>query len=414
MTSLLSTRKANSAFRTLTVSPATSKDFSSNDFLSLSTSPILRTAYLSELNSHPNFRLGSGGSRLLDGNSFYAEQLEKEIAEFHGAEAALLFNSGFDANEGFFACVPQNGDAVVYDAFIHASVHEGMRLSRARRKIMFEHNSVEDLRRVLSEYLRDEDVRKGERNIFVAVESLYSMDGDLCPLREIIELVERMLPSGNGHVIVDEAHSNGIYGPQGRGIVCSLGLEDKVFARLHTFGKAIGCNGAAILCSPLTREYLINYARPLIYTTAMSFPSLAAIKVVYDLMKNGTTEPLISHLNSLIAHMYEQLLSLQPLIMQSSLLLLPQALPNSPIFALLTPEPRSLAKWCQGVGFVVRPIVPPTVPEGTQRVRVCLHAGNSKQDVDALVENIRGWLVVRGRVKLVEEKVESMELKARL
>jgi 8-amino-7-oxononanoate synthase len=243
MSSLLSTRKANSALRTLTISPATSKDFSSNDFLSLSTSPILRTAYLSELNSYPNFRLGSRGSRLLDGNSLYAENLEKEIADFHGAEAALLFNSGFDANEGFFACVPQSGDVVVFDAFIHASVHEGMRLSRAGRKILFEHNSVEDLGRVLSELLRDEKVQKGERNVFVAVESLYSMDGDLCPLRELIELVERMLPSGNGHVTVDEAHSNGIYGSRGRGVVCSLGLENRIFARLHTFGKAIGCNG---------------------------------------------------------------------------------------------------------------------------------------------------------------------------
>jgi 8-amino-7-oxononanoate synthase len=243
MSSLLSTRKANSALRILTVSPPTSKDFSSNDFLSLSTSPVLRTAYLSELTSHPDFRLGSSGSRLLDGNSLYAENLEKEIAEFHGAEAALLFNSGFDANEGFFACVPQRGDVVVYDAFIHASVHEGMRLSRAGRKIMFEHNSVLDLERVLSELARDEEVRDGERNVFVAVESLYSMDGDLCPLKEIVELVERMLPNGNGHIIVDEAHSNGIYGSQGRGVVCSLGLEDRVFARLHTFGKAIGCNG---------------------------------------------------------------------------------------------------------------------------------------------------------------------------
>jgi len=243
MASRLKTRKANSAFRTLTICPPTSKDFSSNDFLSLSTSSILRTAYLRELASHPNFRLGSGGSRLLDGNSIYAEGLEKEIAEFHGSETALIFNSGFGANEGFFACVPQEGDVVVYDAFIHASVHEGMRLSRVGRRVKFEHNSVSDLERIFSDLLEDEKIRKGERNAFVAVESLYSMDGDLCPLKEIVELVEEMLPNGNGHIIVDEAHSNGIYGSQGRGIVCSLGLEDRVFARLHTFGKAIGCNG---------------------------------------------------------------------------------------------------------------------------------------------------------------------------
>ncbi len=139
--------------------------------------------------------------------------------------------------------MPQEGDAVVYDAFIHASVHEGMRLSRAGKRVKFEHNSVSGLEKVLSGLLQDEKILEGERNVFVAVESLYSMDGDLCPLKEIVELVEKMLPSGNGHIIVDEAHSNGIYGPQGRGIVCSLGLEDRIFARLHTFGKAIGCNG---------------------------------------------------------------------------------------------------------------------------------------------------------------------------
>lgn len=265
-------------------------DFSSNDFLSLSTSPILRSAYLEELNQHPAFRLGSTGSRLLDGNSPYAETLENTIASFHNAEAALLFNSGFDANEGFFACVPQPGDVVIFDEFVHASAREGIKLSRASKSIPFRHCDVEDLRKVIAEVKRGNwEVREGRRSVFVAVESLYSMDGDLAPLGEIVELVESEL-GGNGLLVVDEAHSTGIYGEEGRGVVCEKGLEQRVFARLHTFGKALACNGAAILCSKLTREYLINYARPLIYTTAMSFPSLAAIKVVYSLMREGRTE----------------------------------------------------------------------------------------------------------------------------
>ena len=139
--------------------------------------------------------------------------------------------------------MPQPGDVIVYDGFIHASVHEGMKLSRAREKIMFRHNDVKALEAVLGAMMGDERVRSGEKSIFVAVEGLYSMDGDLCPLKNVVECVERLLPRGNGHVVVDEAHSNGIYGEQGRGIVCSLGLESRVFARLHTFGKAIGCNG---------------------------------------------------------------------------------------------------------------------------------------------------------------------------
>ncbi|KAL5322455.1 hypothetical protein ACEPPN_010428 [Leptodophora sp. 'Broadleaf-Isolate-01'] len=402
MSSLLSKRKANSALRALSTSSPTAIDFSSNDFLSLSHSLDLKKAYLAELTTSPNFHLGSGGSRLLDGNSTYAEKLEAEISAFHNAPAVLLFNSGFDANSGFFACVPQPGDVVLYDEFVHASVHEGMRLSRASCCKSFSHNSLMDLREKIQEVRGDEKVAKGERNILVAIEGLYSMDGDLAPIEPILDLVDELLPDGNGLVVVDEAHSNGVYGFQGRGIVCSLGLEKRVFARLHTFGKGLACNGAAILCSPLTREYLINYARPLIYSTSMSFPSLAAIKVVYSLMKQSKTQPLIIYLNDLIKHMYRQLSTLLPHakhpIIGIQLLQLPEQLPRSPIFALLTPEPRSLAKYCQDAGFVVRAIVPPTVPEGTQRVRVCLHAGNTYQDVDRLVERIGSWLELKGGV----------------
>jgi 8-amino-7-oxononanoate synthase len=238
----LNKRRTTSSLRSLSTTPTTSIDFSSNDFLSLTTSPILKSLFLTELITQPNFRLGSGGSRLLDGNSRYAENLEREIADFHHAEAALLFNSGFDANSAFFSCVPQKGDLVLYDEFIHASVREGMRLSRAEFCIPFSHNSVQDLERKL----RD---RKGEGNVFVAVESLYSMDGDLCPLRSIVECVERCVERGRGHVVVDEAHSNGVYGEGGRGVVCSLGLEGRIFARLHTFGKGLACNGGKLLYS---------------------------------------------------------------------------------------------------------------------------------------------------------------------
>ncbi|KUJ19145.1 PLP-dependent transferase [Mollisia scopiformis] len=390
MSTLLTRRKSLSSHRTLTTFPPSSKDFSSNDFLSLSTSPLLRSHFLTELSSHPNFRLGSSGSRLLDGNSTYAEELESFIANFHKCEAALLFNSGFDANEGFFASVPQDGDVVVWDEMIHASVREGIKLSRAAKSVSFKHCDVDDLRRVLR------DVKRGDRNVFIAVESLYSMDGDLAPLKQILDVVEREVGE-RGLVVVDEAHSTGVYGEKGRGLCCELGVEERVFARLHTFGKALGCNGAAILCSKLTREYLINYARPLIYTTAMGFPSLAAIKVVYSLMKEGKTDPLRIHLNELIIHMYQQLQTLHPYTTSSDLLQIPSEMPRSPIFALLMPDPRSLAKYCQEAGFVVRAIMPPTVPIGTQRVRVCLHAGNSREDVERLVGTIRNWLMLQRR-----------------
>lgn len=330
---LLDRRRAQSTLRTLTKSPPDAVDFSSNDFLSLSTAPELRTAFLRELSREKeSFRLGSGGSRLLDGNSTYAEDLERDIAAFHSAPAGLLCNSGFDANAGLFACIPQPGDIIVYDEMIHASVHDGMRASRAAKCLSFAHNSVEDLRALLDECVAgDQLIQRGQRNVFVAIETVYSMDGDLAPLEEVVEVVEQMLPRRNGHVIVDEAHSTGVFGLKGRGLVCELGLERRVFARLHTFGKALACSGgkqpsttersrlwrlvlstnrfkrtsssaipclslttrytAIILCSPLVRSYLINYARPLIYTTFMPFPSLAAIRAVYTFLQDGGTDP---------------------------------------------------------------------------------------------------------------------------
>lgn len=241
----LDRRCAKSLLRNLTIAPPDAVDFSSNDFLSLSTSSELRAAYMDALSSHsiPS-SLGSGGSRLLDGNSFYAEDLERQIAAFHNAPAGLLFNSGFDANSGFFACVPQPGDVIIYDAYIHASVHDGMKLSRASKHVPFQHNSVPDLRRLLEDCRDAEDsIRQGSRNVFIAVEAIYSMDGDLTPLREIVELVESVLPLNNGHIVIDEAHSTGVVGLLGRGLVCDLGLEDRIFARLHTFGKSLACNG---------------------------------------------------------------------------------------------------------------------------------------------------------------------------
>jgi 8-amino-7-oxononanoate synthase len=235
---LLDQRRKNARIRNLTLPTPGSIDFSSNDFLSLSTSDELKSAYLSELQDTP-LPMGSGGSRLLDGNSPYAEALEHEIAEFHGAEAGLLFNSGFDANTGFFSSVPQPGDVIVYDELVHASVHDGMRLSRAAETISFQHNSVTDLRRVLKGLC----LPKHSNHVFVAVESIYSMDGDVSPLREIVEVVEDVMGKDASHIIVDEAHSTGVLGPQGRGLVCDLKLEDRIFARLHTFGKALASNG---------------------------------------------------------------------------------------------------------------------------------------------------------------------------
>ncbi|KAK4556262.1 hypothetical protein LTR86_006406 [Recurvomyces mirabilis] len=405
----LDKRRSSSTIRRLTTTKPSDVDFSSNDFLSLASNPELRRNFLQELERSPAFnRTGSTGSRLLDGNSNYALDLEKQIARFHGAEAGLLCNSGFDANVGLFSCLPQPGDVVVYDEFIHASVHDGMRLSRAGRCVPFGHNDVLALEGVVRGLVEgDEGVRGGRRNVFVAVEGVYSMDGDVAPIGLITKVLKTLLPKGNAHLIVDEAHSTGLYGSCGRGLVNALGLEDEITVRLHTFGKSLACNGAILLCSPTIREYLINYARPMIYTTFMSYPALAAIKASYDFLEAGKTEDLAANLQMLIQEYHHRLLSLQASLLAVShaekvraLLRVPAECPISPIFAVLSSEPKVLAAHCQAEGFTVRGIVPPTVPLGTERIRVCLHAGNTLAQIDGLVKVIRSWVETRSKALL--------------
>ena len=244
-------RKQNGNLRSLDpplYDPNTLVDFSSNDYLSLSKSALLRDrfqrAVASTSNTSPLTPYGPASSRLLDGNSPAHIALERRLAAFFRGEAAVLFNSGFDANAGVFACLPSTSDALFYDELIHASTHDGMRNCRTPIRRPFRHNSAKDLERLLAHLLDGQaDIRQGHSQVFVAVEAVYSMDGDIAPLLDYVQLLERMLPKGNGHLIVDEAHSTGLYGPSGRGLVCALGLEERVLLRLHTFGKAMSCSG---------------------------------------------------------------------------------------------------------------------------------------------------------------------------
>lgn len=267
-------------------------DFSSNDFLSLATSGMLREAFLAELAKFPDFTVGSTGSRLLDGNHDYFEDLEQEIADFHGAERGLIVNSGFEGNGAIFSSIPRPGDVIVFDELVHASAHEGMARCMAMVKNSFSHNDVDSFRDTL-ELVNEAQpmIQKGQRTVLIAVETVYSMDGDICPLKEMVEAAKEVLPKGNFQFIVDEAHATGVIGEKGVGLVSALGLEKEIAIRLHTFSKAVGASGAIILANDTVRTMLINHARPVCFTTAASFPTLAAIKAAYRLLQNGETEP---------------------------------------------------------------------------------------------------------------------------
>jgi len=275
----LAVRDTRDTRRSLPTPPTPAADFTSNDYLSLAASQHLRKHLLARLDAAPHI-LGSGGSRLLV-NGLAHTQLEDRLRRFFRAQAALLFNSGFDANVAFFSCIPQHGDAILYDEHIHASVHDGMRASRVDPQCLvpFAHNSVDALCRALDTATS----RVGEgHSVFVAVESLYSMDGTFAPLVEMAGAI------GNAHLVVDEAHATGIYGPGGRGRVAMLGLEDRVFARLHTFGKALAASGAVLVADTVVKDYLLNYARPLIYTTSPTYAAIIAADASFDMLEDGT------------------------------------------------------------------------------------------------------------------------------
>lgn len=229
--------------------PPTAVDFSSNDVLSMSTTGLLREAFLQELALHPDFKVGASGSRVLDGNTEYIETVEREIADFHKAESAILVNSGYEGNGAIFAVIPRAGDVIVYDELMHASVHDGMKDCQARTRLAFRHNDVDALYDTLVSVQESQpQIAQGKRTVLVAIETVYSMDGDICPLREMIQSALEAIPLGNIQFLVDEAHSTGVLGPKGAGIVADLGLEKhpNIAIRMHTFGKAMGSTGGML------------------------------------------------------------------------------------------------------------------------------------------------------------------------
>lgn len=336
-------------------------DFCSNDYLGLARNKTIFQSVNQEFEKESQInKLGATGSRLIAGTSQYCVDLEIFLAKLHHSESALIFNSGYTANLAVLSTLPQKGDIVFYDELSHACIKEGIRLSFAE-KFSFKHNDLDDLKRKLE--------KCNAKTIYVAVESIYSMDGDESPLLALTELCKQF----NAIIIVDEAHSTAHLGTGGNGLVCQLGLEKEIPIRIHTYGKALGCHGATVIAPKVITDYLINFARPFIYTTALPLHSLVNIKMAYKYLSTNNEE--VKLLNKNIS------------LFKSLTNTLPKVESNSPIQAILIPgndEVKNTSTNLQKAGFDIRPIMSPTVKEGGERLRICIHTYNTEKQITEL------------------------------
>lgn len=337
-------------------------DFTSNDYLGLARSEALHQLILDKIQYLDQPLNGATGSRLLSGNFSYTEEVELKLASLFKSESALIFNSGYTANLGVLSCLPQKGDTIFYDELSHACIKDGARLSLANR-FSFRHNDLQDLRNKL---------KKNDSGLsFIAVEAIYSMDGDVCPLTDLTKIAKEF----GAVIILDEAHSTGIIGKDGSGLARSLNVENEIAIRVYTFGKAMGIHGACVACSDALKNFIINFSRPFIYTTALPKHSVAAIDCSFEHLKNNSDPQnvLREKINLFKQHCDFKTNS------------------NSPIQPVVIPGNES-AKEAAGSlykeGFDVRPILSPTVKPGSERLRICLHAFNENEDIIRLAKTL--------------------------
>ncbi len=373
----INSRDENKALRTLGLQ-SNLIDFSSNDYLGFAKSEVIFDGahqFLLDENIKIN---GATGSRLLSGNYRLYDVVEKQISKFHQSEAALIFNSGYDANLGFFAAVLQRGDVILYDEFIHASIRDGIQLSNAKA-YKFKHNDVDDLECLIKRH--SELVSESHNEIYLVTESVFSMDGDMPDLFAMSEICKKH----NAFFVVDEAHAIGVFGQHGCGEIQRLGIETAVFARIITFGKGLGCHGAAILGSQELKEYLINFARSFVYTTGLAPHALATIKIAYNqlVISSEYEQTHQGQLQENIQFFKSELvrLKLQKAFIES----------NSAIHCCLisdTIKTKRIANQLREKGYDVKAILSPTVSVGEERLRFCLHNYNSPKEITEVLENL--------------------------
>ena len=360
ISSKIQDRQSLNALRELKIRDHSLEDFCSNDYLGLASNKELHTI---NIDSFKSLKLnGATGSRLISGNSDLAEDLEIYLSDYLKGESALLFNSGYNANLGIIGSVPQRGDTILFDELCHASIRDGIRLSNAKA-FKFQHNNLLNL---------EEKLKKFKGDIFIIIEAVYSMDGDICPLNEINDLAKIY----NAKIILDEAHSIGVIGKHGLGLANELGISKDLFARIYAFGKAIGCHGAVIIGNEELKTFLINYARSLIYTTFIPPISLCMIYNAFEYLKNNTD--LINKLKDKI-NLFNKNAPKAKTYCHPIISLIESGNDN-----VKTLENKLLAR-----GFDVKAILSPTVKEGSERLRLCIHTFNSDASIIALANNLR-------------------------
>ncbi len=358
----LQQREANYALRELPFSKD-SIDFASNDYLGFAKNETIFNEtheYLVQNNLKVN---GATGSRLISGNHSLYTTTENFIAKFHDVPAALIFNSGYDANVGFFSSVPQRNDVILYDELCHASIRDGIAMSNAK-SYKFQHNDLEDLESIIKR-CHTELVE-----VYVVTESVYSMDGDCPNLEELAALCKKY----DCHLVIDEAHALGVFGESGQGLVQSLGFQNDVFARIITFGKGLGCHGAAVLGSDELKSYLVNFSRSFIYTTGLSPHSVATIFIAYQQLQKEKVAMQKLKQNIQYFNQVKTQNGLKSLFVYSKSAIQCAIIPGNE-------KVKSIAANFQENGFDVKAILSPTVPEGQERLRFCLHSYNSEEEI---------------------------------
>ena len=376
LTQKLQQREASNALRKLPVSKDLI-DFASNDYLGFSQSETIFNEtheYLLQNNIKVN---GATGSRLISGNHNLYAITEEFIANFHQAPSALIFNSGYDANVGFFSSVPQRSDVILYDELCHASIRDGITMSNAK-SYKFQHNNSDDLERII---LQLTTYNPQLTTLYIVTESVFSMDGDCPNLEELVRLSEKY----HCNLVVDEAHALGVFGDSGQGLVQSLDLQDKVFARIMTFGKGLGCHGAAILGSAELKSYLVNFARSFIYTTGLSPHSVATILIAYQHLETEKVAMQNLKRNIQFFNQEKMQLGLKPLFVYSKSAIQCAIIPGNE-------KVKSIANQLQEKGFDVKAILSPTVPEGQERLRFCLHSFNSNEEISEVLKLLSSFV----------------------